>query len=620
VSFNTSFYWSFSTDIKFIPDFTVTYEGDNNIEKKIANLVISSDFSLPYRRSHYVLVLHECLHFFFKFLDQEYKSYSFKTKNSDKKDIDESFPREFVDLRNYIAGTISITNKINNFMDFDLILDIFIDSILTHILGKLYYIPLFSHIFLYDEEFFVRPELRRNWYIRSYVPLYFLNDNDDSNDKVKDKDIKDSVKTLLDYYKELQINTTSMTKHLYNQDDSAIEVLRNYIEKYIDKYIKDVPKKFNDHSNLFLKLKQFFNKPENSWLHVLLDYQREYINNILERYSQKDRKEHYKGKTSNPKEDANTQQKDKKEYYEGRTLAVKIHNKLLNYNREYELVNIPQKDLQIFSFKYHKLRLSESMFGINLPINYGSYTFLEIQKKPASDTTNSEKSTESNDNVLKNQFYFTNSYELTLYEGNATDLEKHINNINKKIIVNIKLLFQREENSFSFKKAKENIEKSIEEVKSHTKYVKNIQPFYFISFDWFDIFLSLFIDIEDNKCLNFLNLLNNIKKHILIDVSYIHRSETEIFIGSEIKKLIIIQNPVIQLRINGRNSNTLDSIREVISKDKDIHFIYGIKDLEIRFNSRTNFSNLLEITKELVKRREDNLDISDIQFVPYAIL
>ena len=583
LTINSSFYWNFEKEIRFIPDIKYEEEG-----KKVLNFVISSDSYLPYRRSHYILLFHECLHFYFKFLDKEYKKRSFLESN---KYLNKEFPKEFLSLRKYILGAKAVLEDIGLKISFDDILDVFIDSILTYTFGKNYYLPLFSNIFLYDENLFFEPSLDRNWFIRTKTPLEFL--------KKSDPKIYQGIYSTLNIYKDTQLEVTRKIETSYAIDEGIIKILNGYISSYIER---------NKHflNNLGYSL----DSEKYPWISLLLEYQNEYLKDILDNFYQKEKKE------------------NRKKFYEGRTLAVKIHNKLLGAKIQYSLEKVPEEELKVFTFKYIKIRAQKN-FGDCLSkytnneltghlLNYGSYSFLKIEEHNPK-TEELEKCSGENDRVL----YFTNNYELTLYDGDLENFKRDLNELDKKIVINIKLVLKREKNQDigkyeHFKKlVKEGIEKTIKKINNI-----NIAPYYFISFDWFDLFLSLFIDLQEQNSLDLSKLLSELKEHLIVNNEHIHRSETEIFLGGQIAERLSIYKPKFQIRLSSGYSrsfsgeNILEKINNIFGKKDniEINYLYGIRDIEITFKNNEKIKDLLENLIALLK--DSNNDISDIQFVP----
>ncbi len=601
----SSFYWNFASEIRFIPDIVYSNNG-----KKVLNFVISSDSYLPYRRSHYILLLHECLHFYFNFLDKEFKRKSYLSSDDNWED---EFPKEFRILREYIIGAYSLIKDIdpNNTLTFNDILDIFIDAILTKVFGYLYYLPLFSHIFVYDEGFFINPDLRRIWFIRTKVPSLFLK----KNDKISEKEIN----IFLDKYKEAQIKIKKNIEDLYIRDETIIGILKQYIQKYIDNH-----EKLSD--NIF----DYLNQTSNN-LTLLLNYQREYMEDIIDNFYKKEREK-------------------QKPFYEGRTLAVKIHNKLLNVERTYNIINVPREDLRIFKFKYIKARTNSNFreqidrFIENSDqfylFNYGSFSFLCIEEE-SSETTSYDEN-EKLENQLRS---FINNYELTLYCGNIDEFREILRNMYEYIFINMKIMLKRKENGndkVSFEKFKEDFEKNIRKIIRYfneNNIKLQIFPFYFISFDWFDLFITLSIKLggmEKNNLIELNELLLKIKEFLLVENKYLYRSETDIFIGNKLVQNIEINKPKLQLRLSsGHSPSILKEINKIFNpktniggfllslKKANINYLYGIRDIEIEYKNKHILKEILEDIIKLLpstQNTDEQENVSDIQFLPSICL
>ena len=243
-------------------------------------------------------------------------------------------------------------------------------------------------------------------------------------------------------------------------------------------------------------------------------------------------------------------------------------------------------------------------------LNYGSYSFLNINKE------NKDEERSNEEEMLKEILSFSHNYELTLFDGDTNSFEKNIKEIDKKIFINIKLLLKRENNykkttEYKYENIKKIILNGIEKINNDN--IK-ITPYYFISFDWFDLFVSLVVDIHKN--INLSDLLSNIKEQMIVNNDYIHRSETEIFFGKEIIKLLEISNPKLQIRLaSGHDSKILDMINDSFKNENvEINYLYGIRDIEIEYREKKDLPNLLKNLSNLLKNSKDN--ISDIQFIP----
>ena len=595
----SNFYWNFEKEIRFIPD--IEYIKDNT---KIVNFIISSDSYLPYRRSHYILIFHECLHFYFKFLDKEFKNKSYEKKE----EAEDDFPEEFKSFRKHVLGVKSILEEtgIGEYLDFDDIIDIFIDSILTKVFDKYYYLPLFSHTFLYDENLFIYPNLQRKWYIRTKVPLNFL-------------DNKENINNILEDYKNEQTTSFRPIESTYIEDERIILILKEYVENYMNRN-KKLINKLKELKDL-LKNEQNSKKDseKNIWIKILLKYQKEYIDDILKNF-------YYR-------------KKDRKKFYEGRTLAIRIHNRLLNAN-----LTVDNDNINVYSFKYIKMRTNKN-YGDFLKnflqesenngtsnnslqnikrflFNYGSYSFLKIEKE------GSEIGKEE-----KNTLNYSNNYELTLFDNKAINFDDFIQNCEEFIVINIKILLKRRNETNSskednaktikdFKEIKDHFEKRTENVKNKITFIKDIKPIYFISFDWFDLFISLFIKFDENQDeINLNKLLSEIKENFIVNEDFIHRSETEIFLGRNIIKKLNVNNLKMQIRLSGKHDkniiNNIDEIFKKINNDVRINYLYGIRDIEVEYEKTISLKNILYILSESDFIVKDN--ISDIQFIPSTL-
>lgn len=222
----TLFYWDYKPEILFkteIKDF----------------LVINTDFSLPYRQPHWILLLHEVLHHIFismnnhKDINSEFKSMM--------QDMEENINRAVNDCKRALIKSVKLDNLIA--IDFNVISDIFIDSLLTYTFGIKYLLPATVRLFAYDENSFFFAD-REKWIIRLKSIIEVFKIKWGSENKVFIRDLE----TLLEIYLKSQIGLTNgIIRDDFFVVESVIEKTVLYrVKEFVRKHSKFLNSKFKE--------------------------------------------------------------------------------------------------------------------------------------------------------------------------------------------------------------------------------------------------------------------------------------------------------------------------------------------------------------------------------------
>ena len=607
---NVYFYWDFLPDVKFI-------ESSNN-------LIINTDSFLPFRQSHWIILFHEVFHHMIEKPQNNENNDDFKFS---KEYILNTIKQELEDIEIIISRNIK---SVKNFsMDFNLLVDIFIDLLLVDIFGIKYLIPMTIKLFALDEENFYTPNyiIARRWYakIKSAVDYYIDNisriERDEQLKSIGEKFSK-SINSTLFYYKNCQISTKLFSYKTY-MVDSVISKIAN---RYMDIFFKKEKKNIN-------LLKESFKNNKN-----FVRIYEKYLNSFI--------LFHYKNTDDHPKE----------KYSEGRALC-KIFTDYTSFKYESDINSYEHYfELPVYNFRYIKIRYDAlkdikmnaiSDFEMLHAYNYGPYSFLSIkadvyEKKPLNDKEKKlyinllKKISGSNQEYTENyqkeqdiQFilgdnnipFYQEDMSLTLYDKEEKEeIDEILKSAKNYCYIFIKYQLNAKDKTFSSYSNLKDIFKKIicNKINKDEKYgIINI--FHFISFNWFD-FCSLIL-LKPKEGVNLSDFLSELKKNLIIDnACNLLRTETNIFIGSKIINNVFVIVDRISFRFDsyklGEELELINKLKQdkIIPDNWSIDFCYGIMDIVVKINNDNPilFSNLINNVYKMLETGY----FTDFQIIP----
>ncbi len=612
-------YWDFLQGVRFV-----------NKSKK---LIINTDSFLPYRQSHWIILFHEVFHYMIE-----------NHQNTPSDDVDDILSViskllhkeiEDIEIAMYEVGLIRYS------IDSNLLVDIFIDSLLTYIFGINYLLPMSIKLFALDEENFYTPNFisTRRWYVRikSVVDFYNSKKMENNKDLVSEGEkFKDAINETLDAYKKSQISTKFVNYKIYIADSITSKIANNCIERFLKK-----------EKTIIDKLKNNLNYTE------CLENKSSYVNNY-QKYLDSFYNIHFYFADENNKKDKN--------YAEGRALCRIFADLMYFKNSNFVCKNgeAPKNffELPVFDFQFIKIRY-DALDDENLDkilnmetvyaYSYGSYSFLyiepnifeknqfnkykkkksylELLKKIASE---SEEVINNSDNIQfqlsnNNVAFFKENLSLTLYEQEEEMLNK-LKELEEKpkdyCYFFIKYQLNEKDKTFnSFGDLKEFFENKITGLNNKGNF-GNINIFHFISFDWYDFCTLILLKPENN--INLSEFLIELKKNILINNGgKLLRTETNIFIGTNIANSVMIDVQRISFRID---SNSLGYGIEKLKKEIKfpegwhIYACYGVMDIIVHINTNTyqqkSFQSLINDIYGVLKKGY----FTDFQIIPEVSL
>jgi len=598
---NVSIYWDFLPSIRFI---------STNFER----LITKTDFLTPQRQSYWIILLHEVIHHLLyskgRILPDKFKEKKLKAFQDISRIIEESLKKAGIKMK---------------FFEENLFTDLFVDWLLTKIFGILYVLPASLQLFSFDDESFLLPKSNRVWYIRLKTILSLYSPEKEPFIKIEkgkeinwgkwrewSKEFKTSALKMLERFKREQIKTGLANPYIYLKDEITISVVGRYLKSFFEKKVEDI-------------IKDIQNK-------IIQPWKREYWLNLYTKYL-------YSYYYFNQVE--SVIKNDLVRHREGRALCKIFCDFLCFYKYEVsweecrEYFNLP-----VYHFMYVKLRYD--IPGIqdfkelkkeekNHAWGLGAYTYLSVSKNESHEKVDEIRKWEKQKKEYeekKFKFYKEDWY-LTLYDlSNQDKLRDVIKTPEKYLFVFIKYqLLKHLSNLFSCsivekfteKEGWKEIKKEVfdtftEKCQENFKFL--ISCFHFICFEWFDFCTLITIDLEKEKKFHLNDFLQFLKKELLINNQRFYRTDTDIFIGKEISKKVIIENPSLYLRLTSNKLKEGYSIAEKLFKklpqETRISSHFGIKDLSIELKNEFTFEDLLKILQELISERE----ISDIQILP----
>lgn len=606
------FYWDYDPELRFLSGSKL--------------FIFNSNFFLPEKQSYWVILLHEIFHFILSKIKlgelekrKDNKSNS-RDKEGNDKDGYENYKNNYVlieDLLRYIdrCGETIYTATRSPFGKEE-ITDIFIDSILAYILGKSFFIPAFSNLFMYDEDRFLLPESIRVWYVRLKVISSIIEEID--------PEVYKECESILKTYKMAQKSTMLVKRNFYTVHEKIAAIVEGFCKSFIKRY----KTRLEELGDMF--------KEENSWLGIYLSVQDYFI----------------KRKWKSPDE-----------MMEGRKYCYNMHMKLLKF----EPSNNAQMDydqLKVVNFKYIKTRYDKGPY-LNVykdkfhALSYGVYTGLTVtenykEKESRRDTQRAlrvinrliDESSDSNRCINTHEFlnvniedieytlvnegvpFYKKDYNLTYIFGN--NLENIIRNPGNKVYIIVKYLVNidgLEDNSCrKISKLFWKFKKCVSE--KYNIPIRSIRLGHFISFDWFDLATVIAIDLQNKKeNIDLHGVLQELKCKVLInnsekvngkDVPVLSRTETDMFIGREALSKVIVPKGPIHLRVSsdklGQTSSIVDDIKKTVGSDWIISLRFGIRDLILYPKEEGNhsFKDKLNMVAKLIEKVQV---FSDFQFV-----
>lgn len=610
------FYWDFLPEVRYI--------------LKADNLFINTDFFLPKRQSHWLILCHEVLHYIL-----------YNAINKEKLENNNFFDSILYYIKK-MTGTIDLvlySLKIKSDIDENSLTDIFIDSLLTYILGLPYFLPITVRLFAFDEENFWLPSsAKRKWFLRLMTALNFYKS---SKQKNIDQQFAKDFEEILNLYRKLQISTGTINPFLYRKE----EAISSIISEFLNRFFKKERASLEQLKNIFQEQKE-----ANKWTYSYLKYASKYFEYYLNKLKSKN-SENKKGKNN-------------KNISEGRALC-RIFGDILyfqesNINREYikKLIEMPVYKFQYFKVRYDKVKkrsnksypcVLEKLQSLRTLCawSFGPYTFLSFDIFPYNEKYNRMENSDeylqalenliSNDDInfrnakspeielLSNHFlFYKEDLSLTLYDYDLENKEKLDNPLEiirtpcDKIYLFIKYQICRDK-QIKFEDIKQLFMDYREEISKYQ--ICRIDIFHFISFDWFD-FCTLITfrpkNIPNNK-IDLMGILKILKEKVLINnQGKLRRTETDIFIGKNITDKVKIRLPYIHLRVSsnelGKTKNIIESIKrkDLISGWK-ISSRFGIRDLVLSppTSAAFTFEKILDVLKSVT---EEGI-FSDFQFV-----
>jgi hypothetical protein len=597
------FFWKFSSEINFLDDKDL--------------LIVNTDSYLPFQPKAWIIFAHEALHFLFHG--------AFKKQTENSKDMsyilnESSFLWELT-LNGALLKAGIKSSKIDKESFFT---DLLIDSILSRIFSLNYIIPALTYLFLFDEEDFFSPNFNRIWYLRCKNLIDELDKIDNPNSDLK-QFVEDSKK-LLEYYSNLQFHAgDNLVKFLHREEEIIYRTTKEFIEKILSKKLKQIIKKLRK------ELEQ--NKIIENYLQALKFH--------LQFYS--------KPETCNNSDS----------YKEGRLFARVFFETHLNTEDRIDeeklnnYLNAPVYKFQFYKVRYDIEIVSKFLNEINNyadAICFGDYTFLKIFSKENRSKVyeecaneldslklffkneNLDKNPEENDKMscpeiqLMTQLglkYFRKDYTLILYEslgGNSEILD------NPKELKNYLLIFIEANllNNTDIRKIKEHLKTLKSYLEEIVGKSSTINIHLFISYQWFD--LGILIALKPIGKISLEEILKEIKIKLLAANKVFSRTETHIFIGTNIMDKVKIRKPKIILRLSspklGETIKILEKLIRKVNIIENTALLYGIRDIETELitENETTFQELWKKIQTIV--RESNYSFSDIQFivsVPFSV-
>jgi hypothetical protein len=604
--FETIFFWDYSPQVKFL-----------NVRN---SLIINTDFFVPHRQTHWIILLHEVFHYLLK---------NFKEGNDFyfEKETLEFFEEISNELEESIHACRLALLKEKYFIppDFNTITDIFIDSLLSLSLGINYFLPITIKLFAYDEKSFIFP-FKRRWYIRLKTLIKIFKEKNLNGENIQKftKQYVEDLNNFLTVYNKLQILSSRglLKEDFFIIENIIIETLYSYLIEILTKYSKEV--------------KKVIEKNTNKWLKNYISFTEFFIKDILAKNSNSESMEINK---------------------EGRILCYLFQeniccaasNKNIEKNLEYA------KNLNVYKFNLFKLRFDTTnilnFLFENRPLMWSLglsfYNILSISSKPFFekidyfnniDTTqkiintlfeNNRNNSNSNAHHLdeltlirKKIFFYKEELNLTLFNKNKTqEFEEIVKEQSKYIFILVKLSCNiNNDKSKTCYKYLENIFE--EKLKTNSKNKDKISVFVFSSYDWPDY--TVLIAIKPLQDLNLDDILRFLKRDILLkNPSYfrVNRSETLLFIGSKLfteEEFSNINLPYINLLVriaSGDLGKSLNFIEKLQKSNFKVFSSFGRMDLIISLKESLTIAKFKEHLKKILDTAKD-VKISDIQIEP----
>jgi len=599
-NFNVLFFWDYSPDVHFL--------------EERESLIVNTDFFLPHRQSHWIILFHEVFHY----LLLNAKEYEIK---------------EFLDLENYIETTINdcrlalIKYGFDVTPDPNLIKDVFIDSLLVRLYNLPYMLPISIRLFAFDELTFSFP-YRRNWKIRlNVLSNIYVPENHEVH-----KRFQTDFSYFLEFYNNLQFMHTAKTIR------EEFFVIESIIEGVLSKKIK----KFN-----LKPLKEKLIKAKEPWINTYLTYAQEYTNRYLGGFLNENLEETKK---------------------EGRAVCYIFQELCCNRgkqkkDREQVIENIKKGfSLKVYQINLLKFRFDreespfKSLKEDKISWSYGvsHYNILSIRKGNINEKVDSIEKFEEN-RIIKNMIFEEEPKEVS-----DTNSDIYMSLLDKGI------QFYKEELSLTLFKENDEEERAFEEIiekqgeytfilmKAINKpidetslrhlncwnqlknfiqeklkiYYKSIEAnvFIFSSFDWFSYLILIALKSRNNQSLKLEDILKFLKKNIILSNNQkLTRTETLVFIGN--KSCNVHVPPLnILLRISskdlGKSLSFIKDLKNINIQDLkfNIYSSFGIRDIIIQTKNEVQLSDLTDFIEEIFKTAKGkDVKISDIQLEPLIL-
>ena len=577
---NVLFFWDYFPDVRFLT-------------KEDKALIINTDFFLPNRQSHWIILFHEVIHYLV-------------LQSMRKREKGQNLSYFFQVFTEYIEDTSNDCRialyryGIDYIPDINTIVDVFIDSLLTKVFGVAYLLPVATRLFAYDEENFLYPQKRR-WFLRLSILSKIF-----SPRAKKEKAFIEDLKELLDYYNKTQIVESAgvIGEEFFTTEAVFESVVLTRVKSFLRKICFP-----------FELLRSLDASP---WIKTYIKYTQLYTDRYLNNSWEKK---------------------------EGRAICFTYQelccrrNKRLRENEVKEAIsNGFQKE--VFKFNLLKFRfdfperitifdiLEEGQFKFLWGLS--NFNILTIEEEDINEKVSAIEDLENvrkklklmfGDNteevrrneslelyLMKKGFYFyKEELSLTLISENKEDLLNIIQNPQQYVLIFVKFLSKNNDNNNCWEKF-------------HSLFSREgIKTFILSSFDWFSYCTLIAIPAErENGLIDLDHVLKELKGNILLDNNSLLRTETSIFVGRNISDKIKLPYVNILLRISsrdlGKSRKFIDSIKQ---KGFKVSSSFGIRDVIVHLKEDC-MKNLLKNIKEiLIIAGENDIKISDIQIEPF---
>jgi len=628
------FFWDYDTQVRFIDNRNDILKFVSEEKKGNLYLIINTDFFLPHRQSHWIILFHEVFHFLFNLYERA---------NGDKVLLKRLGLSELIPLFEIIVEGINdcrlaLVHSNISWFNFDpvVVVDSFIDAFLTKIFGVPFLLPISTRLFAFDEKSFQFPQ-RRRWFVRikTLSSLNHIGLLEKLEPKLKSAFL-DSFRQTVEDYEKKQISASAS---LVREDHFIIE---NIISKVIASMVDQTRMNFKFINNLLA---------EKEWLSKYVNYANQYT-------------EHYLSAI------INENRRNRK--IEGRALCgiyqYYCSGHKTEKNEEKKLFDTPVIKFSLYklrtnNFQYSKL---DDKFQLSIGLSPYNLAFLDKEEIFEKEDLTSKQVLDKIERILNRQscnncncetcydlecsllsrklYFYKEELNLTFLSGFTTtngnqsgeDESRKIEatkemvlehcNLRGKVGIFIKSQLKTRTNQNErdlFSEISENLREFSRKALKELNGIKRITCILFSSFDWFDYLILLLVEPQHQPPLRLKDILSFLKKNFILNNELLSRTETLIFIDNNIKDCITLPPIDVLLRVRseqlGESWNFIERIVEKLPPSVSVISSFGVRDLTLRccVNEEMSLSELLDFLDEYVLNPTLEVGISDVQIEPF---